>query len=132
MASLRSAAIDPVTLNLYGNRLSRAIVEDVHLEDVLAAIEKIADSPREEGQPAIPEVAAVLSLGVVMSVQRIKRQKLTGRGYWVRFECPVCGLRASGLRGMSENRPQPCKGIALVGMGTCGGTMKIIHDERIR
>jgi hypothetical protein len=70
MAILRAATVDALTLNLYSQRL----VKERH-DDVIGAIEKIADMQREEGQPAFPEIGLILNMTGVMATARRNREK---------------------------------------------------------
>jgi hypothetical protein len=70
MAMMRATTVDALTLGLYSRRLAR----ERH-EDVIAAIEKIADMPRDEGQPAFPEIGLILNMTGMMATARHNREK---------------------------------------------------------
>jgi hypothetical protein len=44
-------------------------------EDVIAAIEKLGELPREEGQPSFPDIGTILAVAGVMRVARHNREK---------------------------------------------------------
>jgi hypothetical protein len=72
MAMFRSTMVDASTLELFSRRLAKE-----RFEDVVAAIEKIGEMPREEGQAAFPELGLILSMTSVMALARHNREKFT-------------------------------------------------------
>ena len=132
MAAFRGAKPDGTTLTAYSGRLQKAIVDKVRLEDVIAAIEKLADMPREEGELAFPEVGVLLDMSVVMSVQRFHRIQASRADFLVRWACKSCGIHKSGWIATNDTAPRICKGIHRSGNGPCGATMEIVYDERGR
>lgn len=125
MASLRGAKIDAQTLSLYGSRLRTEI-----LEDAIAAIEKIAEKKREEGELAFPEIGAILSLIPAMAVARQNRDSLAKDSYRVVWRCPECRIFQTGWIRRTDHQPRICQGAARAGSGKCGAIMQIFEDER--
>jgi hypothetical protein len=125
MASLRGAKIDAQTLSLYGSRLGTEI-----LDDVIAAIEKIAEKKREEGELAFPEIGAILSLIPTMAAARHTRDAMAKDSYRVVWRCPECRIFQTGWIGRADQQPRICQGAARAGSGKCGAIMQIFEDER--
>jgi hypothetical protein len=96
MAAFRGAKPDANQITLYSNRLVREIAAGRILEDVIAAIEKIADLEREEGEPTFPPVSKIMCMVPVMAIARQNRRSLEQDLALVMWRCEVCGYEAGG------------------------------------
>jgi len=94
MAMFRGARLDAKMLSLYAQRLSKE-----RLEDVLAALTRIQDQPRQEGELSFPEVGAIISMARSAGRQR-QEQDRDLHEYFQQQVCPVCG----GIVGMMRPR----------------------------
>lgn len=110
--------MDKETLNYFSSRLAKE-----PFEDVIAAIEKIQDQPREPGETALPEIGALLALVKAMGVARINRINSAGKNTFVGFTCPSCKLSTSGYVTDDDYRTRYCP--------RCGQEMGQRHRERV-
>lgn len=113
--------MDSLTLKLFSRRLAKE-----RLDDVLAACQKLAELPREEGQPAFPAIETVLSMVGLMAVAR--RHRESPPKFLVCLQCQTCGYRASNHFARAESLPANCE--AISGGVKCGGYMAVMVDER--
>jgi hypothetical protein len=99
------------------------------LDDVLAACQKLAELPREEGQPAFPAIETVLSMVGLMAVAR--RHRESPPKFLVCLQCSVNGShKSSGHFSRVASLPTHCDVIS--GGVKCGGFMAVMVDERGR
>lgn len=79
-------------MTLYSNRLSREVEEDV-----LTALEKLAEMPRQEYELALPDLGAMVALVEVCRLARQNRSEAekNKRGY--NFICDYCGFQQAGF-----------------------------------
>lgn len=68
-AMLRGAKLDPETISLYSARLARE-----PFDDVIAALEKLGEMPREDFEPALPEMGALLAMVRSAGIARANRE----------------------------------------------------------
>src|SRR5208282_2240111 len=77
--------------------------------DVIPAIEKIQELPREEGQTALPELGVILAMARTMEVARHNREESVRDMLVSRWECPKCGTVQSGHVSPFDNTPRICR-----------------------
>jgi hypothetical protein len=92
MAILRGTKLDKETLSLYSRRL---VTE--RIDDVLSAIEQIAEMARAEGDPAFPPMATILAVVGAAAIARHNRHSLGQDRALVMWRCGVCGYTATGF-----------------------------------
>lgn len=129
-ATFRGSKPDQTTLTLYSNRLARETEEDV-----LLALEKLAEMPRHEYESALPDIGGVLALVDVCRIARQNRAEIEKNKKLFYFRCPDCGFEESGYFAPAavierrcrsfysrvEKRGDPCT-LAREGQ-ICGGKM---------
>jgi hypothetical protein len=150
MAVFRGAKPDGDQIASYAVRLVREISGDRTLEDVIAAIEKIADMERQEGEPTFPPVATIMAMVPVMAMARRNRRALEQDYKLVMWKCGVCGYECSGFLAVVSRGVRFCPSkwgpllpldtprvngkrperIQLQNGQTCGAEMFIVVDER--
>jgi hypothetical protein len=138
MAAYRGAKPEAEQINLYAARLSREIGHGSELQDMVAAIEKIADMPRESGELAFPEVGQILCLVPVMRMARLNRAAAARATVLVRWKCFECGVYRSAYIHPDDRAPRVCNGVPrgapqLDAQGRpepCGAIMDIVYDDR--
>jgi hypothetical protein len=136
MAAFRGSKAESDQLVMYSNRLASKIPEIGEVEDVIAAIEKVADMPRESGELAFPEIGTLIALSTVMKVQRRNREAAASERHLVRFHCRTCGVQTAGFLLRGDEEVRVCRGLARIDKRRvsmaeiCGGIMDLIHDER--
>jgi hypothetical protein len=118
MATLRRADLDLPTIELYSERLSKEPTRDV-----ITALEKMQEWPREQGETAMPEIGAILGVVKTCEVARKNRETGAGKTVLVAHECPKCGYRSS-----SFVRPENLSGTYC---RRCPTAMNEIHRENL-
>lgn len=73
-------------LELYSARLAQEPVEDV-----IAAVEKMQELPRQAGEPSLPEIGVFLAMTRTATVARENRVIAGGGEDLVRRRCENCG-----------------------------------------
>lgn len=106
MAIYRRASMDEKTLQLYASRLATE-----RFDDVIAAIETIQEMPREAGETALPEIGAILAMVKVRGISRVNREATADRTVLARWQCPECGVYASGYIRPDDADTRYCRGI---------------------
>ena len=104
LAIFRQAKLDATTRDLYAKRLAQE-----QAIDVIPAIEKIQELPREEGQTALPELGVILAMARTMEVARHNREESVRDMLVSRWECPKCGTVQSGHVSPFDNTPRICR-----------------------
>lgn len=121
--------MDSSTLSVYAKRLSKE-----HFEDVITALEKIAEMPRHEGELAFPEVGAVLAMVEVVRIARHNREMVAHNQRLVVWKCPACKCQQTGFleKGVDAFRTcqRPVGQDSRGGIVRCGRLLTVILDER--
>src|SRR6516225_2545275 len=128
-AMMRSGKMEKDALRFYTERLSREPVEDV-----LAALEKLAESPRGEYEQAIPEIGAVLSLVKCLNIARLNRLEIERRKQMTTWKCPECQTTVTAWILPTDEDVRRCPGIPRngstrvnhLGKPVCGAVMNVI------
>ena len=97
--------MDPDALKAYSERLSAE-----NLEDVLMALEKLAELARGEYESVMPDVGGILAVVGVMAVARQNRISGANRTTLVRFQCPECHYLCSGFVTPQDHDERRCQG----------------------
>lgn len=105
MAIFRGAKIDVSTLKLYSARL-----EQEPVDDVIDAIEKLQDTPRGEGELALPEIGVLLAMTRAAGVARANRRSAHLKDL-ARWRCPSCNATRCGYIDTSDFATRYCHGI---------------------
>lgn len=103
MAIFRQATLDASTLKLYSARLATE-----RLDDVTAALEKLQEMERAEGEPTLPAMSTILAMIRYCAVQRENRERIDKKPFLVGIECPACRHRSSGFVAQGETIARPC------------------------
>lgn len=103
MATFRQATLDASTLKLYSARLARE-----RFEDVIAALEKLQEMPRAEGETALPDIATILAMVTVMGIQRGNRERKNARPFLVGRRCSACCYSHSAFVAEDDMRGKKC------------------------
>jgi hypothetical protein len=135
-ATMRGAKQDPATLTTYSNRLAKEPIEDV-----LSALEKLAEMPRQEFEPALPDIGTVLQLVKTCNVARLNRLESVRSQRLVVWECPDCGHTMNGFPAANADLDRRCnapwrkvngKRDSLRRGQICGGRMRVFLDEAVQ
>jgi hypothetical protein len=118
MAIARGSKPDASTLKVYSKRLAKS---KERLDDLLAAIDKIGQLPRGEGELAFPEVGAIEALAVVMRIARRNRER-TEAEYYQQQQCPSC----KGVVGTTRPRGEQLRTWCAV----CQRYRKIVPEDQ--
>jgi hypothetical protein len=135
MAAFRGAKVDANTLTLYAVRIAKEIPARGLLQDAIAAIEKLADLERKEGELAFPDIATVLGMFTVVATARLNREARGREKQLVRWRCPECGIFKSGFIAPDDSQPRICGGNQRIApkrvssAEICGAVMTEIHRE---
>ena len=129
LAMMRAATVDTPTLKLYSRKL-----EKERSDDLFAAIAKIGELPRSEGDAAFPSIGTILAMVGVMRVARQNRERAEREGYQQQV-CPDCG----GVVGMVRPRGEqfrtwcvPCQSYRKIvpeDMSLTDGEWRILCSE---
>jgi hypothetical protein len=131
-AVLRGAPPSKDALKLYTDRLVQEPIEDV-----LLALEKLAEQPKKEFESAVPEIGAILGLVHTCTLARQNRDTATKSQRLVRWKCEECGTTACGFPSTSDALERRCNGIPkdnrtdvnAQGKRVCGARMVVVHDD---
>ena len=115
MAILRGTKLDKETLSLYSRRLVKE-----RIDDVLSAIEQIAEMERAEGDPAFPPMATILAVLGAAAVARHNREQVAIKTVLTRWQCSECTNTRSGWIPPQDHEPRKCY---------CGAVMVEVHRE---
>lgn len=133
-AIARGGKMDKESLRVYTNLLSV-----YPAEDVVTALEQLARMKRNDYEPAIPEIGALVEMVKVATVARQNRSALKKSERLVRWQCtenPAHTL--SGFPPSSDSLERRCQGIPKdrrtdwrpgEGRPICGAKMKVVHDD---
>ena len=130
--TMRGSKLDRSTLTAYSKRLNREPEQDV-----LLALEKLAELPRKEYESAIPDLGSLLDLVKVCTVSRINRSNAERAKRLVRWKCPECGVSCAGWVEPLGNLERRCHGLPKSGrrgIGSedkpiCGAKLEVTYDE---
>lgn len=114
---------------MYGVRLAKE-----PLEDVLLALEKLAEMPRKEYEPAMLEIGAVIALVKTCTLARHNRIEQERKPFLVRYQCPDCHVFASTFTSADDFRPRQCHGIPRdrnSGKRICGAVLVEVYRENM-
>lgn len=120
-------------MTVYSNRLA-----GFDERDVLSALQRLADAKREEYEPGLPEIGAMLKLVEVERIARDNRSEATKSQRLVRWQCPECGATKCGFPNTSDALERRCDKIKRDGKPTpdgwpiCAARMDVIFDENVR
>lgn len=103
-AMFRGAKLDASTISLYSSRLAQE-----PFEDVIAALEKIAEMPRKDYEPALPEIGTVLGMVDVMRTSRENREKASRDNLLAQWRCPNCRYTQAGFISLDDCKPRYCR-----------------------
>jgi len=118
---------------MYSTRLSKK-----NLTDVLVVLSHLAESPRSQYEPAIPDLGALLALVDAEAVARNNRTEAVKSQRLVYWSCPECGTVNSGFPMSNSDLDRRCRGIPRDGSiethrdgsrRICGARMNVIFDE---
>lgn len=131
-AMLRGSKPDQPTLTLYSGRLAK---EDER--DVMAALEMLAETRREQYDPALPEIGELLAMIKVCALARENREKAALSQRLVRWQCVDCKVTCCAFPSSGESLDRRCHGLPRdgstatdkTGKRICGGRMEVIFDE---
>ena len=126
----RGAKIDASTLSLYSKRLFKEPIEDV-----IAALEKIQEMPRKEGELGLPEIGIILAAVASQGFTRRARDANASMTQLVRWKCPECGVFSSGFISPADHDLRRCQGIPKDkrtdcnrnGTRICGAILDVVH-----
>jgi hypothetical protein len=124
---MRAAKIDPDSLKLYTARLTRE-----HTGDVINALQKLAEMPRENFETAMPGVAEILELVKVERIARENRSEAKKSERLVRWECPSCHSVQSGFPAVNADLDRRCYKKITSDKNEelqCGAAMIVTFDE---
>jgi hypothetical protein len=124
LAMFRGAKPDAATLTLYSSRLERE-----HPDDVITACDKIAEMPREEGRPALPELGAMLAVVQSVRAAREAKEHNERETMVIRRKCTVCNCTTSGFNKPNDQIPRYCQRRTGARGQICGGNMEVIFRE---
>lgn len=91
-AVCRGAKLDQPTLTLYSNRLTREAEEDV-----LLALEKLAEMPRHEHESALPDLGSLVALVETCRIARQNRAVIEQNRKPFYLICDYCGSSELGF-----------------------------------
>ena len=125
---MRAAKIDQDSLRLYTARLIRE-----NTGDVIAALQKLAEMPRENFETALPGIAEILALVTTERISRENRSTAKQTERLVRWQCPACKHTCCGFPSRGSDLDRRCdKNVwneeqfcAL----PCGTLMTVIFDD---
>ena len=133
----RGAKPDQLTLTVYSNRLAQ-----LSEQDVLAALQKLSERKREEYEPALPELGAMVALVDVEKIARENRSTAKKSERLVRWQCPECKVTVSGFPSITadiankrcQSKYKPFERgernhDSLPQGQICGARMVVIHDD---
>jgi hypothetical protein len=127
--TMRGAKLDKETLSLYSGRLLRE-----SFDDVVVALEKIAEMPREQYETALPDMGTVLDMVRIAGQSRANRAEAAKDVELIGWQCKTCRRTMSGFHPREENAAAEVKycrfGARREGakLGEiCGGDMTVIH-----
>ena len=106
--------MDREALRLYSTRLAKE-----RLEDVLMALEKLAEMPRGEFESLMPGIGGILAVVAAMAEARRARSK--PQEYYQQQACPVCGSIVGMMRPVLEQFRTWC--------APCQSYRKIIPED---
>jgi len=129
---MRAAKIDQDSLRLYTARLVKE-----NAGDVICALQKLAEMPRENFETAMPDLATILALVSAEGVSRQNRSEAARSQRLVLWECPDCGTRLSGFPSAGQSLERRCNGIPkdnrtdvnAQGQRICGARLKVVLDD---
>lgn len=128
-ATLRGGTLDKETLKLYTAKLIRYDVDDVML-----ALEKLSEMPREEYQSAIPDIGGIIALVQVCRNARINRAEADKNKKLFYFSCSICGHSESAYFIPTDprlDRKRICKSIYGPIGSTRGEDSQFPHTQKI-
>lgn len=117
LAMFRGTSPGARAISSYATRLAQ---ED--FRDVINAIEKFQELPREKGDPAFPEIGLLLEMARVAGIARRNAVKYgqtsesgEPRTILARWQCPDCAVTCSGYITADDRQPRRCQGIPKSG-----------------
>lgn len=131
MAIFRRAEMDKPTLSLFSKRL-----EQERPEDVFAALHKLEELPRQEGEPALPELGTLLAMVRAEGINRQHRTNAANDLELIGWQCETCRRSVTGFFPRAANKatePRYCQAPPQR-QGSrsgeiCGGEMRVVHRE---
>ena len=125
-AMFRGAKPEAAMITLYSERLAAE-----SFEDVIAALTKIQETPREEGELALPEIGAMLKAVAVMKSIRVARERAALNLQFVAWKCPACSVTCSGFLSPGSHELRYCQASphkSLHASGEiCGTSMNVVY-----
>lgn len=107
--------MDSSAISVYAKRLAKE-----NFEDLISALETIAELPRKEGELAMPEVGTILAL--LRSAGTARRNRIKAeREYHQQQMCPKCGGIVEMMRPRGEQFRTFC--------APCGAYRKIVPED---
>lgn len=103
-AALRGAKPDQITLTAYSQRLGKEPEQDV-----MFALEKLAEMQRKEYESAIPDIGTLLALVQVCTLARHNREDAEKNRCLITWECPECGATMSGFLTPEQPTKRRCQ-----------------------
>lgn len=126
-ALMRAGKMGKEDLRAYSLKLNREPTEDVIL-----ALEKLSEMPRQEYERAIPDLGAMLALVKVCTLARQNRSADTRSERLVRWQCPSCKATQSGFPKSSDDLFRKCYKPIRDPRGErmeCGAMMTVVFDD---
>jgi hypothetical protein len=131
-ATLRNGTMGKEAMRLYSSRLAKEPIEDV-----LLALEKLAEQPRKEYEQAIPDLGNLLLLVDHCTTARRYHEDAKKNQRLVGWMCPDCGVLMSGFVARGSDLSRRCQGIPkdkrtdtnAQGRRICGAEMRVFYDE---
>lgn len=103
LSIFRGANLDKEILSLFSKRLLQE-----NYDDVISALAKLQEMPREQGEPALPDIGTILT-SVRMQANIRKSRAVKGRVELVTWNCPKCGVRSSGHLEPEASKQRSCR-----------------------
>jgi hypothetical protein len=127
LAILRGARMDKTMLAHYAKRLAQE-----NTNDVCRALSAMEEKPRQAGESALPEIGVILAAVETEKRIRLAAASAEAQERFVRWQCPVCKVTASGWLKPGESRERYCYGIPrrpVYERGEiCGGTLEVVAE----
>lgn len=134
MAMLRGASPSKELIEAYQSRLQRE-----NEVDVLAALHKIGEMPRQDGELAFPELGSIIALMNACGVARRNRIEAEKNKRLVTWVCPDCNVTCSSWVAPGASLERRCQGIPRdgslgqnsQGRRICGARLEVAYDEAL-
>jgi len=124
---MRAAKLDTNSLTLYTDRLVKE-----NTGDVIAALQKLAELPREQFETAMPGIAEILALVNVERISRENRSTAKRSERLVKWVCPTCKAVQSGFPSTNASLDRRCyKKVwdqKQERAFECGAAMQVVFD----